>query len=452
MRIRRRLAVWYGVVLAVVLAVALWLAYDLHAESHDSEVDLALRDMVARAQSEIDAQTHSGVPLGAVDLSAVHRAIDEPHAAWLLVDGRIAASSGMVDDPAMVDANVTGLSEGWHTQSTPHGRVRAQVVAIGVGTIVVAADLSTIDAANAELRTAYVLLALAALAVGTSVTSAITGPALRPIARLIQTASGIAASRDFKRRVGITGSREDELVTLAMTFDEMLASLDDAHSQQQRFLSDVSHELRTPLTTIRGHAELLASGELTPEHQGEAIRLIARESERVSRLLGELLVLARADAAEAAAPRTVHFDEVVLEAVDEMRVLGGKRLRVRSMDAALVSGEPDRLKQLVVALVDNAIRYTPEPGAIEVSLSAEAGAAVLRIDDEGLGIDTADLPRVFDRFYRGASAKRADRSGSGLGLAIVRTIVQRHGGSVALEARPLCGTRATVRLPLVIRP
>jgi len=450
--LRRRLAVWYGAVLAVVLAVALWLAYDLHTEAHDSDVDTAIAAMLARAQREIDAQRSSGIPLAAVDLSAVHYAIDEPYAVWLVVDGRSVASSGLSSDLAFTDAVVTALPEGWHTQYTVDGRVRSEVRSIGIGNIVVSADLSAIDAANSELRMAYVVLGLIAVGVGMAVFSSVAGVALRPVATLTDTANEIAESRDFKRRVGITGDAHDELVALATTFDDMLASLDDAYRQQQRFLGDVSHELRTPLTTIRGHAELAASGDLSPDEMREALARISRESARVSRMVDELLVLARAEAAEAFAPRAVHLDEIVMEVFGEMRLLAGGRLRVRWIEAGLVSGERDRLKQMVIALVDNALRYTPEPGGIDVSLSDDGHDAVLRVQDEGIGIDDADLPHIFERFYRGAAAKKANGAGSGLGLPIVKWIVERHGGSIAVQRAETRGTLVTVRIPLVAVP
>jgi two-component system, OmpR family, sensor kinase len=269
------------------------------------------------------------------------------------------------------------------------------------------------------------------------------------VARLTEAASEIATSRDFRKRVRIAGDPEDELVNLASTFDDMLSSLDDAYRQQQRFLGDVSHELRTPLTTIRGHAELLANGDLSPDAQHDAVARIARESARLARLVDELLVLARAEAAETFAPRPVAFDEIVMETFDELRALSDGRLRVRWIEPAIVSGEPDRLKQLVLALVDNALRYTPPPGHVDVSLSDDGRDAVLRVEDEGIGIDPADRPKVFERFYRGAKAKGVDRSGSGLGLAIVRWIVERHGGSIVLDTPDSGkGTLACVRLPL----
>lgn len=450
MTLRRRLAAWYGAVLAVVLALALWLAYDLHTESHDSDVDVAIAAMVARAQTEIDAQLRDGIPIGAIDLSAIHAAIDEPYAVWFVVEGRAVASEGFANDLAFTDAAVTDLPAGWHTQYTVDGRARSNVLDIGVGRIVASADLSIIDAANSELRMAFVILGLIAVSVGMAVFSGVAGIVLRPVATLTETASEIADSRDFARRVSIHGDPQDELVALATTFDDMLASLDDAYRQQQRFLGDVSHELRTPLTTIRGNAELLESGALGPVEAHEAASRIARESARVSRMVGELLTLARAEAAEAFAPRPLHLDEIVMEAFEELRVVAGSRLRVRWLEATVVNGERDRLKQLVIALVDNALQYTPAPGGVDVSLSNDGHDAVLRVEDEGIGIDEVDLPRVFDRFYRGAAAKRANAGGSGLGLAITKWIVDRHGGTIAVERRSGSrGTLVTVRFPLL---
>jgi hypothetical protein len=171
MTLRRRLAIWYGAVLAIVLTASLGLAYALHAESHDADVDAALASMIARAETEIDAQLASGVPLAALDLTTLNRAIDEPHAAWLVVDGRAVASAGMTSDLAFTDAAVTDLSDGWYTLWTVDGRVRAYARSLGFGRLVTAADLSVIDAANADLRMAYVILGLLGVGVGTAIAS-----------------------------------------------------------------------------------------------------------------------------------------------------------------------------------------------------------------------------------------------------------------------------------------
>jgi len=447
--LRRRLTLFYGVLLAVVLAVALSLAYVLHAESHDADVDTAITDMTDRAVADIVFLMSGGTPAIDVRLVELHRMIEEPHAVWVFGGQRLLDSVGRTDDPALADLRVGDLGPGWLTTWTPSGRARVFVATVA-GTdlrVITAVDLAAVDASNTELRTAMLVLALVAVATGAAGGSAIAGSALHPIARMSETAAEIARSRDFSRRVRVEGDDEDELVQLGITFDEMLASLQDAYTQQQRFVGDVSHELRTPLTTIRGNAELLAAGEMHPPEQQLAIAQIRRETERLSRLVDELLVLARADSVEAFAPRSVQLDEVLMETFADLQVVAGRRLHVNAIDAVTVNGERDRLKQLVVVLLDNALRYAPT-GMVDVSIADDGTDAVLRVEDDGIGIALSELPHVFERFYRGDAARRLDASGSGLGLPIARWIVERHGGQIRIESRPSHGTLVTVRLPL----
>ena len=449
MTLRRRLTLFYGVLLAIVLAVALSLAYVLHAESHDADVDTAITDMTDRAVADIVFLMSGGTLPIDVRLVELHRMIEEPHAVWVFDGPRLLDSVGRTDDAALADLRVGDLGPGWLTTWTPSGRARVFVAGVA-GTdlrVITAVDLAAVDASNAELRTAMLVLALVAVATGAAGGSAIAGSALHPIARMTETAAEIARSRDFSRRVRVEGDDEDELVQLGITFDEMLASLQDAYQQQQRFVGDVSHELRTPLTTIRGNAELLAAGEMHPAEQQLAIAQIRRETERLSRLVDELLVLARADSVEAFAPRSVQLDEVLMESFAELQVVAGRRLHVNAIDAVTVNGERDRLKQLVLVLLDNALRYAPT-GTVDVSIADDGTDAVLRVEDDGVGIALSELPHVFERFYRGDAARRLDASGSGLGLPIARWIVERHGGQIRIGSRPSHGTLVTVRLPL----
>lgn len=453
MTLRRRLTVWYGALLAVVLGVALTLAYILHVESHDHDIDAAIVDMNERVTVDIVVQLQGGTATPDIRLADLHRVLEEPQAVWLLRGARLIDSVGPADEQTFTDVGITQLETGWHTSWTVNGRVRSFVAPIGETDlrIATAVSLGEVDASNAELRTALFLLGLAAVGVGSAGASTIAGSALRPVAHMTETAAAVARSRDFTRRVRVGGDEHDELVRLGLTFDEMLASLDGAYRQQQRFVSDVSHELRTPLTTIRGNAELLASGETCPEEQREAISQVRRESERLSRLVNELLVLARADAEEAFVPRLVRLDELLMEAFAELRGVAGPRLKVRAIDPIEVRGEADRLKQLFVVLIDNALRYAPD-GSVEISLTDDGADAVLRVEDDGIGIAAADLPRVFDRFYRGDAARQVNAAGSGLGLAIARWIVERHDGRIWLDSRPSQGTLVTVRIPKVRLP
>ncbi len=448
MTLRSRLTVFYGALLGVVLAVALTIAYVVHTESHDADVDAAITDTTDRAIADVVIELSGGTSPGDVRLVELHRMIEEPQAAWIFDGPRLLDSVGRTDDPALADLRVGQLGLGWLTSWTSSGRARVFVAAVA-GTdvrVVTAVSLAAVDESNAELRTALFVLALVAVGVGAAGGSAIAGHALHPIARMTETAAEISRSRDFSRRVRVEGDDEDELVQLGLTFDEMLASLQDAHQQQQRFVGDVSHELRTPLTTIRGNAELLAAGETDPAEQQVAIAQIRRETERLSRLVDELLVLARADAVEAFVPRPVQLDEVLMETFADLQGIAGPRLRVSAIDAVTVNGERDRLKQLALVLLDNALRYTPD-GTVDVSIADDGSDAVLRVADEGIGIAVSELPHVFERFYRGDAARRINASGSGLGLPIAHWIVERHGGQIRIQSHPSQGTVVTVRVP-----
>ncbi len=449
MSLRRRITLAYGVLLASVLAIALTLAYVLHAEAHDSDVDAALNDIATRATAEVNAQLTDGVALPDVTLLDLHRAIDEPHAAWLVVGANTIAAAGATSDALFALLDAPSVGDGWQTRWTELGRIRtlATPLASSDGRVVIAADLSAIDAANAQLRWAYLFLGLLSVGVGTAVISELASHALRPVAQLTAAASGISASRDFARRVRVVGDPEDELVNLGAAFDEMLASLDDAYQQQQRFLRDVSHELRTPLSVIHGNAQLLVGQEPDREAQRDAASHIVRESERLARLVDKLLVLARADAAQPFAGQAVQLDEVAMETFDELRALAGGRLQVRWIDAVAVSGERDRLKQLIVVLLDNALRYTPAPGRVCLSIRDEGCDAVLRVVDEGIGLPSVPSAQLFERSYRGDAARALDPSGSGLGLAIARWIVLRHDGTIELESNDGPGACAVVRIP-----
>lgn len=315
--------------------------------------------------------------------------------------------------------------------------------------LAVAMSLAGLDASLERLRTLLMAVAAGGIAVALIGGWAIASAALRPIAVVTETARAIAGSRAFSRRVPAV-TRRDELGRLAATFNDMLTSLEAAHEAQQRFVSDTSHELRTPLTTVQGNAELLAQEDADPSERREAVAQILRETRRLTRLIDDLLALARADAAEEPLEATpVELDEVLMEVFAEMRSTVGDRMKVVGLDEAPVAGERDRLKQLVLILLDNAIRYAPG-GQVEASVAVDDGSVVLRVDDEGVGVSPEVEARAFERFYRGDAARRLAPEGTGLGLAIARWIAERHGGTIALRARSPRGTSAVVRLPRAV--
>ncbi|MBI4336318.1 MAG: HAMP domain-containing histidine kinase [Chloroflexi bacterium] len=277
---------------------------------------------------------------------------------------------------------------------------------------------------------------------------ALAGRALRPVSEMAETARAIALSRGFSRRLGVSNPK-DELGQLAQTFNEMLASLEEAYAAQQRFTADASHELRAPLTAIRGNLDLLDRIRDMPEgERREALAQVRREVERLSRLVNDLLALARADAGQALVIRQVELDALLVDAHRQARSIAkGVSVRLGHLEPALVQGDEDRLKELLVILLDNALRYTPEGGSVTLSLNHEPPWVTVCVEDTGIGIEQKDLPHIFDRFWRADRARSRDSGGTGLGLAIAKWIVEQHGGEVLVASGPGQGTRFSVRLP-----
>lgn len=272
--------------------------------------------------------------------------------------------------------------------------------------------------------------------------------ALTPVADVTETARAISLSGDFAARVE-GGLRGDEVGELAVAFNEMLQALEENHQALQRFLGDASHQLRTPLTTIRANLDLAARPGLPPDER-QAILADARdEAERMGRLIGDLLSLARAESGARLEFAPVELDAVLVESVRrERQAAPHVRMTVDSVEPAVVEGDRDRLRELFGILLDNAARYTLSGGRVTADLGVRDGRAIVRVADTGIGLDQAERDRLFERLYRGARAREMRPSGTGLGLAIARWIVESHGGTIDLADRTDGGTVATVELPL----
>lgn len=450
MTIRLRLALWYGALLALVLVMTLAVTLGVHLRTHESDVDASLRSSWEHAATELNAMPMAGM-MG-MALTAPTQAAAAPTATWLLVPGATSISAGDAADAVLSRFDPANVADGAADTTVAGTRVRSYAGLLpGGGRLVVAASMSSFDASLGSLGLILGVMGIAGVALAVTGGWAISAGALRPISKMTETARAIALSRGFARRIEVGDAGRDELSELGRTFNHMLASLDDAYRRQQRFVADVSHELRTPLTALQGDLELLARGTLPPDEARATLVEARQETRRLARLVDDLLVLARADAGPqpfVAAP--VPLDEVVMEVFRELRGQAGPRLRVIDLDPALVQGERDRLKQLVLILTDNALSYTQAPGEIRVSLHREATESVLTVDDDGIGVSAETAARAFERFYRGEEAQRIDPAGTGLGLSIAKWIVERHGGTIALAARNPRGTTVIVRLPAVV--
>jgi len=304
------------------------------------------------------------------------------------------------------------------------------------------------------LRGYLVLGALLSLVGALAATWLVAGRALRPVDLMAVTAEEIGRTRDLSRRLPDLNSK-DEVSRLSGSFNSMLAELQDAYHRlestlatQQRFVADASHELRTPLTTIRSNVGLLLGGKrLTEIDRGDALRDIEEESERMSRLVQELLMLARADAGQHLELAPVNVASIASDVCRQARRLHpGRQIELLDGKAtAPVEGNADALKQLLWILVDNAVRHTPEKSAVKVSVERETGAVALSVDDEGPGIPIADREQIFERFYQADPARTGE--GTGLGLAIARWIAREHRGSVVAGESSQGGASFQVRLP-----
>lgn len=310
--------------------------------------------------------------------------------------------------------------------------------------------LRQLDAAVRKLG--YSLLALGALSIFAvfGVSLALARSALAPIARLTNAADTIAHSRDLSQRVeAVKGN--DEMAQLASTFNEMLESLEESARQQQRFVADASHELRAPLAAILGNLELLRRyPQMSSEERDASLGGAEREAARLSRLVADLLTLAKSDANVSLRQEHVALDALADEAVHDGTRYGlHHQLEVQLGEALWVMGDRDLLKQLLLILLDNAFKYTPEGGKIQVVLQRRAGQALLQVRDSGIGMTQDDAAHAFERFYRADPARQRDPGGTGLGLAIARWIVTQHQGDIRLESVRGQGTVVSVLLPLL---
>jgi len=289
----------------------------------------------------------------------------------------------------------------------------------------------------------------------------LAGAALRPMERITETALTIQKGHDLDRRIDYSGPG-DEVGRLAETLNQMLErfqkayrSLEEAGAVQRRFVSDASHELRTPLTIIRGNVELLKKmGDAEPEIREEALADIAGEAERMSRLVSDLLALARADAGFRPDMSTVEAGPLLADIFRRAAVLTGEANfeveGVESLGGVYIKANDDYLKQLFLILLDNAFRYTVPGGTVQVCCGLREDRLEIGVSDNGAGISAKDLPYIFDRFYR-ADSSRQD-GGTGLGLAIAGWIVERHGGAIEVASKEGVGSTFTVRLPVSAAP
>jgi len=474
--IRGRLTVWYATALILSLAVfAVVLYFARRSASYQdlerriqSEADLTAGILAEsyRARGVLLEQDTAGRPVLINEVAAVLEVVPD----FLLVtsrDGRLLFASP--DARALTfpefeqllqlaAAGPGGRAKGVHRIApngpTVHYLVRSVPEAGGqFGAIVAGAGTRSaelgLDQLISTLIVAFVLGIVPAVVVGRW----IAGRALEPVDQIITEVREISDGRSLHRRLALPMER-DELGRLAETLNQMMTRLERSFAALRRFTADASHELKTPLTVVRAGVERAITRPDLPQETLAALEETLQEVNRMTELVDALLMLARVDEGRA----ELHREQVDLRAiVDEARETGellaeqaGVAIEVHTPPQPIVLAvDRRRVHQLILNLVENAVKYTPRGGNVVLQLSASNGRVLLTVADSGIGIAPGDLPHIFDRFWRADSARTrtSERPGTGLGLAICKWIAEAHGGSIEVQSRPGRGTTFTVTFP-----
>ncbi len=320
--------------------------------------------------------------------------------------------------------------------------------AVGGGTLQIGYSLAAMDRTLSNYTTAMIVVFPLVIAITIVSGLSIAKKALNPITEITQTARRISA-QNLSGRLSVSAAG-DELDLLSETLNEMIERLEASFERTRRFTADASHELRTPLTSMRGEAELALRAERAPEEYKDTLGSILEEIDRLSSIVSDLLILSRSELRSDLSLEPVDLGDLLTDVHQHMRVLAeaqGLSLEAASFPSVEVLGDRNRLTQLFMNLVDNAVKYSPNGGAIRLELTPQENDAVVTIADSGIGIPQEDLPRIFDRFYRVDPARAKTITGNGLGLSICKWIVDSHGGSITAESTVGTGTTFTVRLP-----
>jgi heavy metal sensor kinase len=453
--IRWRLTLWYGAVLALVLVVfgssvylmmrhALWAraGAGLLMESAEVEQEIARAKDAALLTTWLERRFahHPGfdIQVSAVQGAPIFRS-ERIHDSGLPFPSTPPSPGGTL----FLDRNL----ERGHYQISHRGVLGPN----GPLVVQVAGSLAQNERELGELLTVLWLAGPLALITALVGGYFLARRALAPVDRMTAEAGAITAAH-LDRRLQV-GNHGDELDRLALTLNGMIARLERSFEETRRFTADAAHELRTPLAVIHNAAEVALTG---PHEAGQNRRFfedILEEEERLKRLTEQLLFLCREDAGLLAEVRhPVCLETIVRQAAEPMSELAaanGLVLTVGSLSACRVAGDPDGLRRLLFNLLDNAIKYTPEGGKVEVGCECQNGSAELSVSDTGIGIPAEHIPHIFDRFYRVDPARSREAGGTGLGLSICRVIAESHGGTIRLESSTAKGTRAVVTLPLV---
>lgn len=465
MSLRLRLTFLAGSVLAITLVVYYVLTYILISRAIYAEIDQALETQTREALNFTqtrptsqglqlvlrpefsDAFAHSGTFVQVVGSDGKVFSRSTNLGDEQLPSGNEILERGRQGQPFIETVSVRGtLLRIYHHPYVVQGRLR--------GMLQIARSLADVETSLRELRVVILVGGGVSIVAAMGLAYLIAHAGLLPLERLAQAAQVIGRTQDLSKRVPQAGAN-DEVNRLARTFNTMLDRLQSSYARvaealaaQRRLVADASHELRTPLTVIRGNVALLRDiPDLSEEERKAALNDIAVESERMSRLVSDMLALARADAGQTVRRERVDLNAIAADVCRQapyFNAMVAVRLNA-ARDDVCVMGDPDLLRQLVLILLDNALKYTPAGGSVTLSTVNEMRAVRLIVEDTGIGMRESDIANAFDRFYQ---ADRARHSGGfGLGLSIAKWIVEAHSADLDITSAPDRGTTVSVVLP-----
>jgi two-component system sensor histidine kinase MprB len=456
MTLRRRVGLAAAIAVAIAVVLMAALSYWVVRGQLRGQVDDALR---AQANA-IEHSAGLNSPFPSIPPSAGGPA---PYVQVVLADGTVMPRRGGIRLPSnfhvlAVAAGNSGPYLGDIRADGSHLRELAFQLPGSAGffggqsfAVQLARPMSSVDNVLAKLRLLLLILVLGGVALAVVLGRLAARRVLAPLAEVADTAQHISETEDLTSRIHVHS--DDEVGQLATRFNAMLErlessrrALDESVQAQRQLVADASHELRTPVTSLRTNIELLLEHpHLSETERRRMLADVVEQTEELSGLVGDLIELARGDL-PAEAAEEVRLDHIVDESVQRAERNFPQIQLQTTLSPVLVTGMPDRLGRAVNNLLDNAARHSPAGGLVEV----EAGVDGVRVRDHGPGVAEADLPHVFDRFYRGARAR--SKQGSGLGLAIVRQVAEQHGGTVEVTNAPDGGAVFTLRLPAVAQP
>ncbi|HXA53943.1 MAG TPA: HAMP domain-containing sensor histidine kinase [Solirubrobacteraceae bacterium] len=476
MSLRRRVALLAAAAVAVAVVLASALTYLLVAHQLRGQIDSQLHDRSVPLIRRFKREAAEQLPpfLGALRANPFGNLQPRPNQVrgyqqLVSSSGAPLLGSGGVTLP--VSAAVRALAakgKGSFFEDAHADGVHLRILTVGVRAaavghpglaVQVAQPLTEDDHLLRRLRLILLAIALGGIALAALLGRLVANAVVAPVGRLTRAAEHVARTRDLSERIDVAGAgragQADEIERLAVSFNAMLDALErsmgaldaSVHAQRQ-LVADASHELRTPITSLRTNVEILQqAANIDPADREHLFAEVVAQIEELTQLVGDLIDLARGEE-QPATTEDVRLDQIVLEAVERARRHAAHTPLLVELQPTLLSGVPARLGRAANNLIDNALKYSPPGEPVEIRLTGADGPArraQLTVRDHGPGITAADLPHVFDRFYRGAEAR--GRPGSGLGLAIVRQVVEQHGGSIAAEAALGGGTLMRVLLP-----